>query len=100
MARTTYDIGDVARIAAAYTQNSVAVDPTTVSLTVEDPAGTQTTYTYAGATVTRDSAGNYHVDVAVATAGRYRYRWVSTGTGASAAEGFFLVRPREVAAAS
>ena len=93
---TTYDVGDVARISAAFTQSSVAVDPTTVSLTVVDPAGTSVSYTYAGATVTRSSTGNYYVDVALTAAGKWRWRWVSTGTGAAAAEDFLLVRSRLV----
>lgn len=96
MAIHTYDIGDVVRISSTFTQNAVAIDPSTVSLTVKDPAATSTTYTYAGATVTKDSVGNYHVDVAPTLTGTYKYRWVSTGTGQAAEENSFQVRTRRV----
>lgn len=92
----SYDVGDVARISANFQQASVDVDPTTVSLTVVAPDATSTTYTYAGATVTKASVGDYYVDVALSAAGKWKYRWVSTGTGASAAEGYLMVRTRSV----
>lgn len=95
---TTYDIGDVVRISTAFTQSSVAIDPTTVSLVVREPDGTTTTYSYAGATVTKDSTGNYHKDLTISgSAGIYRYRWTSTGTGAASEESWFEVQPRRVA---
>jgi hypothetical protein len=93
---TTYDVGDYVRCSAAFTQAAVAVDPTTVLLKVLAPDGTSTTYTYALATITKDSAGNYHVDVPVTMEGRYQYRWTSTGTGAASEEGFLYVRERAV----
>ncbi len=94
---TTYDVGDVARLSAAFTQTAVAVDPSTVALTVLTPAAASTTYTYGvdGALV-KDSTGIYHLDLAIAAAGRYRWRWVSTGTGASAGESWLMVRARDV----
>lgn len=97
MAATTYDVGDVARISATFAQNGTAMDPSSVAITVEQPDGTQATYTYGDdEELVKDSTGNYHVDIPVTAEGQYRYRSVSTGTGASAAEGFFLVRAREV----
>ncbi len=95
----TYDIGDIVRIANVFTTTATGavLDPTTVSLVVLAPDGTETTYTYLGGNpITRDSQGTYHVDVAITQVGRYRYRWTSTGTGASAEEGAFEVRPRRV----
>jgi hypothetical protein len=93
---TTYDVGDVTRLSITFTQGGAAIDPSTVSLTVQQPDGTQTTYTYTGATITRDSLGNYHVDVSLTLVGTHRYRWVSTGTGAAAEEGSIAVRVRRV----
>lgn len=61
--------------------DGVPTDPTTVTLTVVDPAGTSTTYTYAGATITRTSAGLYAKDVACTLTGRWQAVW--TGTGAA-----------------
>lgn len=93
---TTYDVGDVVRLSANFQQSSADMDPTTVALTVVAPDATSVTYTYAGATITKDSVGDYHVDVSLTAAGKWKYRWVSTGTGAAAEEGFVLVRSRLV----
>lgn len=94
----TYDIGDTVRITNVFTTQATgaAVDPTTIALTLMAPDGTETTYTYAGGTVTKDSTGTYHVDVSITASGDYRYRWVSTGTGAAAEEGRFQVRVKRV----
>jgi hypothetical protein len=92
----TYDIGDVVRISAAFTQNTVPIDPGAVTLTVEPPVGTSTTYTYP-ATMTKDSTGNYHVDLAITQRGTYQYRWTSTGGGAASEENWFQVRTQKVA---
>lgn len=92
----TYDIGDEVRLTASFTQSDVAVDPSTVSLTVQLPDGTSTTYTYAGSTITRSSAGHYMKDVTPSQAGIHRYRWTSTSNGAASEEGWFEVRPRLV----
>lgn len=96
MAIHTYDIGDVVRIFSTFTQNAVGIDPSTVTLKLVRPDATTQSYTYAGATVTKDSTGNYHVDVAPAVNGTYKYRWSSTGTGAAAEEGQFQVRAQKV----
>jgi hypothetical protein len=87
-----YDKGDVVRLSAAFTTASVAVDPTTVSLVYQKPRTSQVTLTYAGGGVTKDSTGNYHVDLTTDVAGTWVYRWVSTGTGAAAETGRFVVR--------
>jgi hypothetical protein len=94
----SYDLGDVARISTIYTitATGAVLDPTTVTMVVMAPDRTETTYTYAGGTVTKDSTGNYHVDVSIAAAGLWRYRWTSTGTGQASEEGAFEVRPRRV----
>jgi hypothetical protein len=89
----TYDIGDAARISAAFTNAAGPVDPTTIVLTVRTPDGAHTTYTYGtDVALVKDSTGNYHVDLAITQVGTVRYRWVSTGTGAAAEEGRFDVR--------
>lgn len=92
----TYDIGDVVHISSAFTQLTVPIDPSTVTLKVTLPDGTQNTYTYP-ADVAKDSVGNYHVDLAITMMGTYRYRWFSTGGGAAAEEGWFQVRTQRVA---
>jgi len=98
MSINTYDIGDVARVSAAFTDvNDAAADPSTVSLAFKDPSENVTTYIYGtDAEVVKDSTGNYHVDIALDEAGTWHYRWVSTGTGATAQEGELVVKPRKV----
>ncbi len=93
---STYDIGDYVRISSTFTQGGTVLDPTTVTLVLRAPDATSTTYTYAGATIIRESQGVYHVDVSVTAAGTYRYRWTTTGTGASSEEGWYQVRSRRV----
>lgn len=66
-------------------------DPTTVSLEVLEPDGTETTYTWAAAQVIRDSLGVFHYDYTPDQAGHYAYHWTATGTVATALDGSFDV---------
>jgi hypothetical protein len=93
---STYDIGDMVRISGAFSQGGTPIDPGAVTLKVELPDGTPTTYTYP-ATMTKDSTGNYHVDISITQQGTYQYRWTSTGGGAASEENWFQVRTRKVA---
>jgi hypothetical protein len=70
---------------------SVLTDPTTVSLIVTTPAGVATTYTYAGATITKTSTGIYTKDVACSEDGLWSYEWVGTGTAADVVAGQWQV---------
>lgn len=54
-------------------------DPTTVSLTVTDPSGTASTYTWAGLQVQRQSAGKFFKDIACTIPGEWSYVWAGTG---------------------
>lgn len=84
-----YDRGQVVRLSTSFTVKSsgLAIDPTVVSVSVKDPAGTLTTRQYlVDAAVIKDSVGNYHYDLSLDAAGRYTYRWFSTGTGQAAKE--------------
>lgn len=90
---TTYDVGDVARISAIFTQAAVFVDPTAVTLTIKTPDAVLATYTLVTANpIVRDSLGHFHVDLPITQVGRHWYRWVSTGTGAATQEAPFEVR--------
>lgn len=90
---TTYDKGDVVRLSATFGNVSdVATDPTTVILRVKNSAGT-TVYTYAAAQISRDSAGNFHKDLALTVVGEWSYRWEGTGAVETAGEARLFVRP-------
>jgi hypothetical protein len=65
----------------------VLVDPTTTILKVENPSGSETTYTDA----VKDAVGKYHRDILVPTVGTWYYRWEATGTFQQVDEGDFVV---------
>lgn len=83
---TTYYTGDPVTLTTAAKPFATAgapttpADPTAVSITVTDPAGTATTYTWAGATVTRVSAGIFTKTITCTTAGRWHATITGTGT--------------------
>lgn len=82
-----YDIGDLVRVSAAFTDVNSAASDTTVALKVLDPAGTTTT-----PTVVHDSTGAYHYDISVNAMGTWYYRFEGTGVVQAASEGLFRVR--------
>lgn len=92
---STYDIGDGIRLNAAFTVSDVATDPTTITLKLKDPSLNSTSYTYALATVDKNSTGNYYKDVTLDEAGRWFYRWEGTGAVIAATEVLFYVRLSE-----
>ena len=91
-----YIIGNIIKVSAAFTVSGTATDPTTVTCRVKDPIGNTTVYTFAGGTVTKDSTGNYHVNVTMDIAGNYYIRWEGTGTAAADAEETVMITPSNV----
>lgn len=95
---SVYDVGDTVRVWGTFKAATFAVasgvpsatyaltDPTTVSLVVQEPDGTRTTYTHAGGGVTRHSSGVFYRDIALAAAGEWALRWVGTGAAAATEE--------------
>ena len=92
-------IGTLVRFEAEWrvpaTDAGVLTDPTTVTLTVQDPAGVEVTYTYLSGdgVIVRDGTGRFHADYLPALAGTYEWRWAGTGAAHAPAEGRFKVRP-------
>jgi hypothetical protein len=91
-----YDIGDNVRIYAPFVVGTTPTDPTAITLIVRKPSGTETTYTYGEAEITRSSAGNYHKDIVPDQHGEWKYRWEGTGAAVAAFEGSFDVRKQTV----
>jgi uncharacterized protein YfaS (alpha-2-macroglobulin family) len=88
-----YKLGDLVRIAGVFKDiNGTLIDPGTVALTVSKRSG-RANYTYP-ATVIKDSAGNYHVDVSATERGTWLYEWITTGTGQATEHGEFVVEAR------
>lgn len=90
-----YDIGDLVDLRAYFTQPSdgVALDPTTVNLSVRRPSGEVTTYTYSDdVQLAKASTGEYYAQITVDEEGIWYYRWWSSGVGQAAEEDSFEVR--------
>lgn len=91
--RMVYELGDLIRLSVAFTLRATGapVDPTTVTLQIQDPDGAQSDHSNA----VRDSAGRYHFDVlpnAVSPHARpWHYRWIAQGSVECARTGFFVV---------
>lgn len=89
-----FEVGDVARLTAHFTSQSVSVDPTTVRALVLSPSGVEQQWTYGvGDKVQRLSAGMYRVLVPLDESGTWHWRWEGAGDHAAAAEGQLWVAP-------
>jgi len=85
----SYTVGDVAHLTVTLTNRTgTLVDPTAITLTVEDPTGFETVET----AIVRDSLGKYSFDLDIDRSGKWTYRWASTGTGQAAEEASFYVK--------
>ncbi len=68
-------------------------DPTTVTFSITEPNGTQTTYVNGtDAEAVKDSTGVYYVDWTITQAGRHYWKWAGAGTVITAEEESFTVR--------
>lgn len=84
-----YLIGNTTHISVAFTDASTNLytDPTTVTLTVEDPAGVKTAYVYGVAVgLVRTALGQYYMNIPLAIAGMWRFRWDGGGVLPTAGE--------------
>ena len=87
-----YDIGDNVTMAAAFTSNSVATDPTGVTFKIKLPSGAVTTYVYStDVQLIKDSTGNYHVCWTITMKGTNHFRFAGTGALIAAEEDSFYV---------
>jgi hypothetical protein len=72
---TIYTAGTEVRFSATF-----AADPTTVTLSVKEPSGTTTIYTYGtDPELVRDGVGEYHADLVLNTAGLWWYKFAGSG---------------------
>lgn len=72
-------------------RDGALADPTTVTLTIEDPAGAEASYTYAAAQVLRDAVGLFKYYVSCTLAGHYKWKMVGTGAVVAVIEGTWEV---------
>lgn len=87
---SVYEIGQLARLEVIFQDiNGNPADPTTVSVLVQSPDGTQVNYNPPD--VVRDETGSYHFDLLVLQAGSYLYQWNGTGVLVAVQEGSITV---------
>jgi hypothetical protein len=83
-----FDTGDLVRLGNTFTNFAgVGTNPTTVTLTVRDPSGNDST-----PSATSDGSGVYHYDLTLDEAGTWYYKWQGTGTIVAVSEGTIIVQ--------
>lgn len=88
-------VGGSIELVATFSVDGTLTDPSTISLSIMDPAGAVTTYTYGAAQITKDSTGVFSKNISLTTEGNWKWRWVGTGTVVAAEEGEVYVKPSE-----
>ena len=97
MAVNRYDVKDLVRMTALFKNAAgTLIDPSgTITFKYQDPSGNESPFTCvggtSGASIVRDSAGTYHLDIDADEAGTWYYRAESTGVGQAADEQIFIV---------
>lgn len=109
MSTPSFQIGDAIRLGNATGANpddttrtaftdiaGADADPTTVTLTVRPPTGTDLTYVWptlgsATALLTREVLGRFYYDLALTLAGKWYWQLSSTGTVTTSEEGLLYV---------
>ena len=87
------DVGDVAYIVCTFTNaGGTLIDPTTITLYLQQPTGSVGTYTYAGGDDTRPAAGTYTYNGTATEAGYWDVRWVGTGAADFADQSRYFAR--------
>ena len=92
----SYDIGDLVTLTATFTVATVATDPTTISLVIEDPSANEVTYTYALGEITKSGTGIYTKNISIDEHGVWRYKFTGTGTCQAVEEGQFFVKQSRI----
>ena len=91
------DIGDVPYIVCTFTNaGGTLIDPTTITLYLQQPSGSVGTYTYASGSVIRAAAGSYTFNGTATEAGYWDVRWVGAGAAVAAQQGRYFVRSTNV----
>lgn len=99
MTLQAYLEGGRVRLVAAFTTDDSPIDPSTVTFTVQTPAGVNTDYAWGtDANVTNPSTGVYYCVFDVDEVGRWRARVQGTGTVRTACETAFNIIGSEVLA--
>ena len=85
--------GQLVKCSGVFTIDGAEADPDVVKVTITNPSGESTTYTYGtDAELVKASTGNYSVNVDADEAGTWYYRFWSTGDGQASEQSNFEVR--------
>lgn len=87
-----YNLGDTWSPTVTFTVSGTATNPSTITLTVISPDKAESTYTYAGGTVTRSATGIFTKDITLDQRGVWYCRFAGTGACQASAEGTVTVR--------
>lgn len=106
MTTATYQIGEVTRLTldvqadVGGSPNLAAADPTTLTFTMLEPDGTQTSRSEPGSPGIdgHPSQGGFYVDWTWRLPGRHFWRWAGTGQGASASQDEAFVKRQNAGA--
>jgi len=98
MAHREFTFGALVRLRVQAAQDGVLVDPTEVTIIIEEPDKVEVTETYNGGTgnVQKEETGIYFFDYSADKAGTVQYRWKTTSPQ-GAKENYFVVPPSRVA---
>lgn len=78
----TYGLNAIPQVSAVVTINATLTNPTDISLHLRSPDGTDATFTYLTAGITKDSVGRFHRDIVADQVGVWHYQWETSGTAA------------------
>lgn len=91
MSTNEFSLNNAPTFSCTFAVSGAHTDPTTVSLLIEKPDKSQTTYTYAASEITKSATGVYTKQVTLDAVGIWRYVWTGTGACASSDSGTVTV---------
>jgi len=94
---TTINVGDVRKLSGTFsTLAGVDTDPTTVTLKVESPDGTITSYVYGiDVDLTQEATGIYSRVIDLDESGHWKFQWIGEGIiDAMEEDTFYVVKTK------
>lgn len=92
----SFALGAPIKMGASFTDAGNLVDPTEVTLVIEQPDGTKLTKTFGAGEVARVSQGVFKFVFTSTQAGRHYFVWKADGAYTAVDDGNFFVRVSEV----
>lgn len=96
MSAQTFTLGQLVRLNATFTQNSALVEPSTVTLIIDEPDGVELVLGSTSIVNPGASTGLYYYDYSADKPGPVEYRWKSAAPQ-GAKENYFIVEASRVA---